>query len=420
MAKGLGRAILYAQSHDVRGFRDLFLDACLHCYAYDPQIEGTRADYMLELVHATPDEEFYYDNVLQALGTGEDNWDTVHRFRFATCLGMEGNERAKRAMYKTFSPGPKMGEQIATYFVQMDGVDGLLFAAEKLGELLMTTTEEVDLGWMISAAGDQIGDEQAREALQKASEGNRRIDAYRLEVQARRKGLDERLRKSAEMTSGTYDQIRANLLKVTFTWITSWGERASDADIDRAVDGLVTAQTPREQHAHLRIFSRRRFPGDIRLLLSLVNVEDGNVDLAALTALSQISEPSVRDLAFELINTRAKQRGRAIELLLRNFKPGDHSVALQWFEAEDDAEARHSMGSDLIELCEMHPDKSVEAGMMRTLYEQGPCSFCRGNAVRKLIELNALGNDLRTECAYDSDEDIREMVKQPSPQQSES
>lgn len=411
---------MYAQSHDVRGFRDVILDACLHCYAYDPQIEGTHADYMLELVNATPDKDFYYDNVLKALATGEDDWDTVHRFRFAACLGMDGHERAKRAMYESFSPGHRMGEQIGTYFVHMDGVDGLLFAAEKLGKLLVNTTEEVDIGWMISVAGDQLGDEPAREALQKASEGNPRIDAYRLEAEARRKGLDERLRKSAEMTSGTYDQIKANLLKVTSAWITSWGERASDADIERAVDGLVTAQNPREQHAHLRIFSRRRFPGDIRLLLSLVKVEEERVDLAALTALSQISDPTVRELAFQLVNTRAKRRGRVIELLLRNFHPGDHSVALQWFEAEDDAEARHSMGSDLIELCEMHPDKSFEAGMMRALYEQGPCSFCRGNAVRKLIELNALGNDLRTECAYDSDEDIREMVKQPSPQQSES
>jgi hypothetical protein len=56
---GSERAIIYAKEHDVRNFRDVILDACLHCYAYDPQCEGTRADYMLELVNLMPDKEFF-------------------------------------------------------------------------------------------------------------------------------------------------------------------------------------------------------------------------------------------------------------------------------------------------------------------------------------------------------------------------
>lgn len=414
---GLGRAILYAQHHDVSDCRDLILDACLHCYAYDPQIEGTRGDYMLELVEATPDKEFYYDKVLEALTESGDNWDTVQRFRFAACLGMDGNDRARHAMYESFSPGPKMGEAIGIYFLQMDDVEGLLFAAERLGGLLMTTTEEVDLGWMMSIARENLGDEQAWEALRKASEGSPRIEAYRLAMEARRKRLDERLAKPTEITNISYDQIKAKLPEMTFTLITSWGEKASDADIECAAYGLAAAQSPKEQYAHLRIFSRRRFPGDIRLLLSLVNVEKECVGLAALTALSQITDPSIRELALRLINIRAKWRGQAIELLLRNFRPGDHAVALRWFEAEDDAETRHSMGSDLIHLCEIHPDKSAEPGIIRAIYETGPCSFCRGNAVRKLIELNVLSDDLRRECAYDANDEIRELAKGSDPQQ---
>lgn len=415
---GLGRAILYAQDHDVRDFRGLIVDACLHCYAYDPQIEGTRADYMLELVDLTPDKKFYYDNVLRALTESGDNWDTVQRFRFAACLGMEGNQGANRAMYQNFSPGTSMGEAIGNYFVQMDGVDGLLHAAEKIGTLLMTTTESVDLGWMMSVARENLGDEQAREALRKAGEGNPRIEAYRLAVEPSRKRLDE-LGKSIEITSISYDQIKAELPEMSFIWITSWGEKASDADIERAAHGLVAAQSPKEQHAHLRIFSRRRFPGDIRLLLSLVNVDEERVGLVALIALSQITDPSVRELALRLIKTRAKWRGQATELLLRNFRPGDHAVALRWFEAEDDAETRHSMGSDLIHLCEIHPDKSAAPGIMLAIYETGPCSFCRGNAVRKLVELNALSDDLRKECAYDANDEIRELIKGPDPQQTQ-
>ena len=400
----------------MRGFRDLILDACLHCYAYDAQIEGTRADYMLELIDGTPDRDFYHDKVLKALAGGEDNWDAAQRFRFAACLGMDGDARAKRAMYEAFSPGPKMGEAIGIDFLQMDGVEGLLFAAEKLGALLMSTTESVDLGWMMSVARENLGDEQAQEILRKAGEGNPQIEVYRLALEASRKRSDERLGKSGEIANMSYDQLRPRLSELNFVWIRSWGEKASETDIERAAQGLAAAQNPKEQYAHLHIFSRRRFTGDIQLLFSLVNEEEERVGLGALIALSQITHPSVRELAFGLINARAKRRGEAVELLLRNFRPGDHEIALEWFEADDDAEVRHSVGIDLMKLCEMHPDKSTEPSVMRALYEKGPCSFCRGNAVRKLVELKALGDDLRAECAYDANDDIRELVKEPDPQ----
>ena len=56
--------------------------------------------------------------------------------------------------------------------------------------------------------------------------------------------------------------------------------------------------------------------------------------LAALKALSQITHPVVRELAFRLVERRARWRGEAIELLARNFAQGDHAIALRWFEAE--------------------------------------------------------------------------------------
>lgn len=63
---GLGRAIIYASENDIRPFRDVILDACLHCYSVDAQIEGTRASYMLQLVDLTPDRQFSHDEEMRA------------------------------------------------------------------------------------------------------------------------------------------------------------------------------------------------------------------------------------------------------------------------------------------------------------------------------------------------------------------
>jgi hypothetical protein len=412
---GLGRAILYARDHDVRESRDLILDACLHCHAYDPQTEGTRAGFMLELLDLIPEKDFYYDAVLKALPGSGDDWDAAQRFRFAACLAMDGNERAKHAMYESFAPGPRMAEAIAISFLKMDGVSGWLFAVEKLGALLMATTEKADLGWLLSVANESLGEQQTRDALRKAGAENPRIEAYRLAEEASRNGLDERLSRSSEMISATYEQLKPKLTEMTFTWITSWGERASDPDIEQAAKGLAAARNPREQFAHLRIFARRRFPLDIQLLLGLVDVEQERVGWAALKALSQITDQAVRELAFRLVETRGRWRREAIELLVRNFTPGDHAIALRWFEREDDQETRHAFGSDLIDFWKAHPDEGTEVVMLRALYEKGPCSFCREQAVRRLIELNALSEDLRAECAYDASDEIRDLVKGSAP-----
>ena len=137
------------------------------------------------------------------------------------------------------------------------------------------------------------------------------------------------------------------------------------------------------------------------------------MDLAALTALSQIVHPAVRQLAFRMVETRAKWRGQAIALLATNFEPGDHKIALGWFEAEGDPETLHSLSMDMTRLWKEHPDMETEERMLRALYERGPCSFCREKVVSLLIERGALDDQLRLECTHDANNDVRDLIKEP-------
>jgi hypothetical protein len=89
----------------------------------------------------------------------------------------------------------------------------------------------------------------------------------------------------------------------------------------------------------------------------------------------------------------AHWRGQAIELLARNFSPGDHVIALRWFETEEDLETLHSLGMDFKDLWERYPDEETEVPMLLALYERGPCSFCRERTVHRLIERRALTED---------------------------
>ena len=279
--------------------------------------------------------------------------------------------------------------------------------------LLMVNPEGVEVGGLLSYSSEEFGEQETWDALRKAGAQNPRVDAYQLEAKARKDCLDKRLSKSRESIGGTYEHLKPKLQELMFSWLGSWGERASDVEIERAARGLVAALDPKDQLAHLRIFARRRFPLDIQILLRLAEVEQDRVGFAAIEALSQITHPAVRELAFRLVNTGARWRGEAIELLSRNFEPRDHAVALGWFKAEQDSDVKQSMGMDLMDFWKEHPDEESEVAMLRVLYELGPCSHCREESVRRLIELKALTEEMRAECAYDANDEIRDLVEEP-------
>jgi hypothetical protein len=128
-------------------------------------------------------------------------------------------------------------------------------------------------------------------------------------------------------------------------------------------------------------------------------------------ALTHVIHPAVRALAFRLVDTRAECRGETIALMAPNYEQGDHRIVLRWFEEEEDHETQHSLGSDLIDFWRRNPDEESEVPMLLCLYEKGPCSVCRERAVKRLMERGALPEELRAECAWDANDEIRDLVR---------
>ena len=92
---------------------------------------------------------------------------------------------------------------------------------------------------------------------------------------------------------------------------------------------------------------------------------------AAVQALARVTHPAVRALALRLVGTRARWRQRAINLMAQNYEDGDHRIVLRWFQEEEERNALHSMGMDLIGFWERHPDAQTAVLMLRSLLHRG-------------------------------------------------
>ena len=173
---------------------------------------------------------------------------------------------------------------------------------------------------------------------------------------------------------------------------------------------LIWAEGAEERLALVRIFTWAKFPFDPACLVQYCDSESEELQRAAVVAIKNVSHPSVRDLAFRLMDQQFSNRDFAIHILAMNYQPGDREIALRWFSEEECRDSRHTMGRGLRKLWEAVPDAESELQMLTALYEKGPCSECRYCMLHRLIELGGLTESMREECRHDANEDVRELV----------
>jgi hypothetical protein len=68
---GLGRAVLHVRHYGDAGFEDLIEDALVFDYSYDMQIEGTRSDWLLDILRHVGSIKTYVERLLERYAADE-------------------------------------------------------------------------------------------------------------------------------------------------------------------------------------------------------------------------------------------------------------------------------------------------------------------------------------------------------------
>ena len=100
MKQGLGRCYLaLKESDNLNQFKDVVLWGCLHDISFDPQCEGTRADYIYNLTSLFDDEDYFLTPILQAFEnrTSHLNLTFAHLAELLRNFAQNGNKTAKNA-----------------------------------------------------------------------------------------------------------------------------------------------------------------------------------------------------------------------------------------------------------------------------------------------------------------------------------
>lgn len=129
LERGLGRAILLLRDKDSSRFRNVIRYACLNNLVFDAQCEDNRAPYIMDVLDATGEPEYYALYIRAALRSEIDDRDLDQLVELAYLLAKRGDADAKAALYEAFSRQtddnePGIG---AEEIIKLDGLKGWLW-----------------------------------------------------------------------------------------------------------------------------------------------------------------------------------------------------------------------------------------------------------------------------------------------------
>lgn len=410
---GLGSAILHLQSQDYSLYEDSILNACLHNISYDPQIEGYKTSYLIDIIKLTDNVGFFREQILQAtslIDEDTDYHDVRHLVELTSAFAKEGDSEARKIIYNIFNANlededPLGGRNI----IEIDGIEGFVYVATKLGDLKQNDTEPKADDYYLWTLEEIIGEETAKIQLSEIRQLNKSLDFYlNLVEKSRYKPKSSR---EVFAPAQTYAEVKATSKNISSNLV-YWGQTASKDDLELVAYEFIKEHDPNSVVQYLRLFRRVPFPLEPQLLFRFMDMEHpSGIFLSAMTisALALIEHPSVRELALSLIN-EDKHSGLAVRLLARNYEEVDWKLIENLGEKITDPDEYHDFARSVQDVFELQSSSSATQ-TLRNMYYNNPCSFCREIVLDRLHRIGGLNTTILDECRYDSNLDIREWTE---------
>ena len=404
LEKGLGGAAILLQKdpHD-KDLNAQLLRACINNLVYDPQCEASRIPYLRELIRITGCEGAYrtaLEKHLLAVTRDDPTPDVEQVCGILALLAV--SDSVSHTVLRDFvltTEDRTLAVVGASELIRLQGLDGLLACTRRFG------LEIAEDPWLISkmthALDERDGAQAAGAALLVARDGDAALDHLLCLAEAPMSYtekpamvLDYTLLKD-EVERGDRQYFRND-----------WIKQASQADIERVAEDLIaeTKTNNVKLKAYLSVFMWHDFPGDPTHLFPLLG--NASIAVAATNVLARISNPAIRSLAHRLIAEGQFVTGT--RLLRSSYGEGDVALLRTLLnQVASDEYAYHSIGCSALNVIKRMDGKTDEAReTLLNLYENGPCSHCRKEAVTQLATWDCIPVWMAIEGRYDAEPDI--------------
>jgi hypothetical protein len=409
LATGHGRALIHAQNFDVADYREDLLAAATTCLVYDTQIDGYREWWLARLCKAAGLIDAIID--LPPEGSAKDR---AQRAAILKEFVRMGHRSALPKLYDMCSSDHPSDEITGCdELIEVDGEQGLIFVAKRLGAMLIRDPDFWIADWELTFFDERYGEGRGKAVLSEAALGDADIQAYLEKIRSYE--LKEEAGKTARPEAIEPVEQILKLIKAStkrMSRLRSWGRRAALKDRAKIVDLLTTEDSPLVLINALLCLRSDGLPSFDGALLRLVFHADDDVRFEATQVFSRHDEPLVRSAGLALLNQGDLRSGT--QMLRLSARSADSEAILRAIGANEPGEDHHGILSNLIQLLEEN-DAIREPLIPLHIYEFSPCMLCRERAIEILIKWETCPQWVLDEAAQDASPDIRSLADSNCP-----
>jgi hypothetical protein len=420
---GLGSAILELQKNENNErYRNAVLYAATHNTCYDAQVERSRRGYLFDAIKLSGDT-YYLEKIIKRFLRTKDYHLSSQLCGLLDCFGENGCEKADEAIRIKFEKylqkikncddywEKEILQKLAISLCDIYGFQKFFVIAEKMGNLMLKTENEILTEWFFKCACENFGEKRImKQLIQQAetSPGKKRfleeILSYKTISEEREKNRKKKIKK---ITIESYIENVKNgkpyaySLRILAKNITL-KERVKIADIISDTDDYKTKSD------FMRLFYFTDYPYPLEKLFSIYNLENEDLKAFTLKAMARFKDKRLHELAvFNLKNKLFIQE--SLMILQKNFHNDyDLIYSIQKHHRKKSSYVYHSLPIHDIFSKRRNPKAYP---ILLFDYYNNPCSHCRTNTVKNMRRNKCLPENIIAECLFDCSLDTRKVAK---------
>lgn len=406
LKRGTGEAILILKNNPELDFSDLIIEASINNLAYDPQCEGSREEYLYELIQLSPNIEKIEQELLKKLSESkDDNWGVYQLFKIAKLFAQKGNKYARKSIYERYSKSLEPDYEFINTLVpiELDGYDGFKFIAEIKGQQFIQDLDAWEDDYIFQYSKELYPEIDFEKKLEEEAGRNKFIKAFLKEIKRSRNQ-----RKSYKRKEYTYKSI-LELIERNERVFSVMGKRLNAKDLIKLANNLKIEKNEQKIIKYLNIFSFIKYPLEWETLYNLLDLENKEIRNQVIRGLSFFKAKEIRDLAITNLNIKNFDEDY-LNLLVENYNEGDYKLINNVLKNTRNIHKFHDFCLLVLNIYEKNKTKEcIEP--LKKIYDKGFCGLCRINVVEIMIEMKILPEYIKQEGIFDSKMEIRELIK---------
>lgn len=404
--RGTGEAHLIMKDNSKVDFSSDIINAALTNLSYDNQSEGSRANYVYDLIELSNQKGKIKDAVLKGLATErKDSWALDQLFEITALFAKQGDKEAKKEIYKRFHKKIIKGSEWVGQdaIIEVDGLNGLKYVAETKGKI------DPD-GWEDSITVESFQEKnpaiKVYDELKKLAKDSPNIKTF-LDTILKYKNSKPKW----ERTKSNYEIVTERIHSKAIVPLPPAGAKdLTKLDIKKLADDFLKETNRLRKEKYMRVFDRVKFPYDYKPILDVAKGKYSGKDRLieyAVNALRYFNGKNIRNFALAQI-PKATRPDIYTNLLIANYKNGDSKLLQALIDQTNNEHKIHALVFSYVEIYRKNRTKDCKAPLV-ALYDKLTCGLHRADIVKIMIENGVLPARIKAEIKFDSYDEIRKL-----------